>query len=540
MMAGVADGIKSGGRGRPLANAGMGLKIGLIVAVLAVTAIAVGVVAVIRLADVYAQGERIANDGLRATADLGQLRDLAQQARTLSRDVVLAPDPATARDVKAKMQSNDSKFDDALARYRGEAADPAAIQRFGELWAQYRQIRDTVLMPAAEANDFRAAVTIQRTQTSPVTTKAFAELDAASAAEQANADAIIASALDTYRTARTVILVVLGAGLLAALALAWYVTRLVLQPLRTVSRVLDAVAEGNLTEIAAVGSRDEIGRMAHALDRANERTRQVVQAFTETANTLASSAEELSATSRQIAGAADEASGRAGVVSTAAEQVSANVQTVAASSEQMTASIAEIARNAADAVKVANQAVDTAQDATTTVAKLGESSQEVGNVIKVITSIAEQTNLLALNATIEAARAGDAGKGFAVVANEVKDLAQETAKATDEIGQRIVAIQGDVHQAVSAIAQISEVIARIDQFQTTIAAAVEQQTATTQEIGRNIAEAASGSGEIARNILGVASASQTTTHSVTQSQTATTDVARMATELQRLASQFRV
>ncbi|UWZ37078.1 methyl-accepting chemotaxis protein [Dactylosporangium roseum] len=518
----------------------MGLKIGLIVAVLAVTAIAVGVVAVIRLADVYAQGERIANDGLRATADLGQLRDLAQQARTLSRDVVLAPDPATARDVKAKMQSNDSKFDDALARYRGEAADPAAIQRFGELWAQYRQIRDTVLMPAAEANDFRAAVTIQRTQTSPVTTKAFAELDAASAAEQANADAIIASALDTYRTARTVILVVLGAGLLAALALAWYVTRLVLQPLRTVSRVLDAVAEGNLTEIAAVGSRDEIGRMAHALDRANERTRQVVQAFTETANTLASSAEELSATSRQIAGAADEASGRAGVVSTAAEQVSANVQTVAASSEQMTASIAEIARNAADAVKVANQAVDTAQDATTTVAKLGESSQEVGNVIKVITSIAEQTNLLALNATIEAARAGDAGKGFAVVANEVKDLAQETAKATDEIGQRIVAIQGDVHQAVSAIAQISEVIARIDQFQTTIAAAVEQQTATTQEIGRNIAEAASGSGEIARNILGVASASQTTTHSVTQSQTATTDVARMATELQRLASQFRV
>ncbi|GGM79297.1 hypothetical protein GCM10007977_096040 [Dactylosporangium sucinum] len=539
-VTGVADGVRSGRRARPLANAGMGVKIGLIVAVLAVSAVAVGVVAVTRLANVYAQGERIASASLRATTDLGRLRDLAQQARILARDAVIAPDDAATRDVRSKIQRNDGEFDDALTRYRGEAADPAAVRRFEELWAQYRQLRDTRLLPAAESNDFRAAATILNTQTVPITTKAFTELDTANAAERADADAIVAAARDAYRTARTLILLVLGAGLLAALALAWYVTRLVLRPLRTVSRVLDAVAEGNLTEVAAVGSRDEIGRMAHALDRANDRTRQVVQAFTETAHTLASSAEELSATSRQIAGAADEASGQAGVVSTAAEQVSANVQTVAASSEQMTASIAEIARNAADAAKVANQAVDTAQAATTTVAKLGESSQEVGNVIKVITSIAEQTNLLALNATIEAARAGDAGKGFAVVANEVKDLAQETAKATDEIGQRIVAIQDDVHQAVSAIAQISEVIARIDQFQTTIAAAVEEQTATTQEIGRNIAEAASGSGEIARNILGVASASQTTNHSVTQSQTATADVARMATELQRLATQFRV
>jgi methyl-accepting chemotaxis protein len=216
------------------------------------------------------------------------------------------------------------------------------------------------------------------------------------------------------------------------------------------------------------------------------------------------------------------------------------VQTVAASSEQMTASISEIARNATDAAQVAGQAVNSAEGAGTTMSALGRSSEEIGNVIKVITSIAEQTNLLALNATIEAARAGEAGKGFAVVASEVKDLAQETAKATDEIGQRIVGIQGDIGNAVSAITDISAVIARIDQFQTTIAAAVEQQTATTQEIGRNIAEAATGAADIARNISGVATAAETTTEGVTQSQVATAEVARMSTELQQLASQFQV
>jgi methyl-accepting chemotaxis protein len=206
----------------------------------------------------------------------------------------------------------------------------------------------------------------------------------------------------------------------------------------------------------------------------------------------------------------------------------------------MTASISEIARNATDAAQVAGQAVQNAHTASATMTTLGRSSEEVGNVIKVITSIAEQTNLLALNATIEAARAGEAGKGFAVVASEVKDLAQETAKATEEIGQRIVAIQNDIGSAVTAITDISQVIARIDQFQTTIAAAVEQQTATTQEIGRNIAEAATGATDIARNIVGVASASETTTEGVGQSQVATAEVARMSTELQQLASQFRV
>lgn len=171
-------------------------------------------------------------------------------------------------------------------------------------------------------------------------------------------------------------------------------------------------------------------------------------------------------------------------------------------------------------------------------AKLGESSAEIGNVIKVINSIAQQTNLLALNATIEAARAGEAGKGFAVVANEVKELAQETAKATEDIRRRIQAIQSDTEAAVSAITEISRIIAQINDTQSTIASAVEEQTATTNEMGRNVTEAATGSNDIAENITGVArSASETTTAAATTSQAAE-ELARMAAELQQLVGQF--
>ncbi|HEX5201869.1 MAG TPA: methyl-accepting chemotaxis protein [Actinoplanes sp.] len=523
-----------------VADARTGVKIASIVLVLAAAATVVGVVSIVSLAGVYGKGQAIATGSMLPSIDLAKVRFLMQESRIQMRDAVLAADDAATKQVQEKMRATDAEIDAAAKLYSAEAADRAAMEQFTSILAQFRDARDTKLMPAAEANDNAAAVAVLAGQTAPLTDQAMSALDEASQAEQDDAASVLADAKSSYTGARTTVIVILVAGLLIGLALAWSVTQMVLRPLRTVSDVLDHVAEGDLTRVAGVPSRDELGRMAQALDRANARTREVVQAFTATAVTLASSAEELSATSREIGSAADQASAEAQMVSSSAEEVSTSVQTVAASSEEMTASISEIARNATDAAQVAAQAVESAQTASNTMTELGRSSEEVGNVIKVITSIAEQTNLLALNATIEAARAGEAGKGFAVVASEVKDLAQETAKATDDIGQRISSIQSDISNAVAAIAAISEVIARIDQFQTTIAAAVEEQTATTQEIGRNISEAATGATEIARSVQGVATAAQTTTEGVTQSQIATADVARMSTELQQLASQFRV
>jgi methyl-accepting chemotaxis protein len=259
----------------------------------------------------------------------------------------------------------------------------------------------------------------------------------------------------------------------------------------------------------------------------------------QTAQTLASASHELIAVSQQMASNAEETASQANVASAAASQVSQNVNTVSAGAEEMGASIKEIAKSANEAAKVATLAVKVAERTNATVAKLGESSAEIGNVIKVITSIAQQTNLLALNATIEAARAGEAGKGFAVVANEVKELAKQTAKATEDISRKIEAIQTDTKGAVVAIEQIGKIIDQINDIQNTIASAVEEQTATTGEISRNVAEAAKGSNEIAQNITAVAQAAQSTTEGASDTKRSADELSKMAFDLQQLVGQFK-
>ncbi len=257
-----------------------------------------------------------------------------------------------------------------------------------------------------------------------------------------------------------------------------------------------------------------------------------VVAISGTTTSLSGASEEMSATSQTLAATAEETAVQANAVSGASQQVSQNLQAVASSAEQMNESIREISTNTTEASKVASAAVAVATSTNATVRKLGESSAEIGKVIKVITSIAQQTNLLALNATIEAARAGEAGKGFAVVANEVKELAKETAKATEDISQKIEAIQTDTKGAVDAIAEISQIINRINEIQTAIAAAVEEQTATTNEIGRSVGIASKGADEIAENISGVAKAAEDTARGATDINKASAELAHMATDLQ--------
>jgi methyl-accepting chemotaxis protein len=343
-----------------------------------------------------------------------------------------------------------------------------------------------------------------------------------------HATAAAAAAAGQRASATTLAVVVAVAGVLVLALLGWVVTRSVVRPLQRVGAVLAAMADGDLRGSTGVTSRDEVGRMAAALEASMGNVRAVLTSIGETTGTLASATEELSATAQDMTRLADESSVQSGVVADAAGQVSVNVQTVAAGSEEMGASIREIAQNASEVARVAGQAVQVADATNATVAKLGESSLEIASVVKTITAIAEQTNLLALNATIEAARAGEAGKGFAVVANEVKELAQETAKATQDITSR-----------VEAIGEIAQIIARINDSQGTIAAAVEEQTATTTEMNRNVAEAAQSAGQIADNITAVAGAATATTRAMTDARTAMDEVARMASALSASVQRFR-
>jgi methyl-accepting chemotaxis protein len=279
--------------------------------------------------------------------------------------------------------------------------------------------------------------------------------------------------------------------------------------------------------------------IARRLTAETRRQASLIDGIVQNTHTLASSSEELTSVSQQMSAAAEETTAQANLVSAAAEQVSANARTVSGSIENLVTSIHDIARNAQDAATTARQAVTLAGSTSDTMGSLGRSSQEIGKVVNVITTIAEQTNLLALNATIEAARAGEAGRGFTVVANEVKELARETAKATDDIRARIEAMQTDTKRAVGAIDEIGHVIERIDSLQAKIAVAVEEQSVTTSEINRNIVEATTGSSEIAENILQVAQAAQSTAEGAANTQISSRELARMAQDLQRLVDDYR-
>jgi methyl-accepting chemotaxis protein len=311
------------------------------------------------------------------------------------------------------------------------------------------------------------------------------------------------------------------------------------EPLDLAVDVLDSLSNGDLDARTGLRADDELGRMGRAIDRAATSLGVTISGIARNATAVGMASEELASVSQQLFGNAHETSTQSSVVSSASEQVHANVRLVAASAQEVGISIREVAQNAHEAAGVARTAVEVAERANATVLQLGSSSEQIDNVLEVITSIAEQTNILALNAEIEAARAGDAGKGFAVVANEVKELARETARATEDIGRRIDAIRGNSREAVSTIAEIVAIIERINDTQNTIATAVEQQSAATSEITRSMGEAARGTAEIAETIGAVARATESTSAGARETQRAANEMAMMAAELQRLVGSFR-
>ncbi|MBG0832501.1 methyl-accepting chemotaxis protein [Planomonospora sp. ID67723] len=431
------------------------------------------------------------------------------------------------------LASTQAAIDAGMATALDVTGHPGLRQAGSQVEAEHRAVGEVI----AQVDEAVASGRLEEV-TAATGERAAAAIEQMMATLGPQLDQLLATRIDGLQSrAFTVQAAALAAVALVGYLLAgFYLSATV--PLRRMVEALRALADGDLTGQARVDTRDEVGHMASGLNHAIDRVREAIQALRGDADNVASASTELSAVSSQLRSTAESTSQRAGHTSQIAGQMANNVAAVAAGAEQMTAAISEIANGASQAATVAGQAVQVADSTQKTVAQLGRSSAQIGEVVKVITAIAAQTNLLALNATIEAARAGERGKGFAVVADEVKQLAQQTTEATADIAARITAIQQDAHAAVEAIDEIGAIVNSINDFQVTIASAVEEQSATTDEMGRGITEVATGSEQIAAGVVQVAHDARSTSEGALTTAQSAEELARTAERLRGIVAKF--
>lgn len=520
-----------------LSDRPLGVKIGAALALMAIAALVTGLVSLSKITELRDGQAHLYGQNVQPIVILGDIQRSFQGDRARIIQYGIADDETRAT-LRSELVERRAEIDTLIKAYTPFAIGEADWTAFISGLDTFYSVSQGELFSTADSGDSYAFAVMFQETIRPLITAFVEPFNAETKTQEEQAAARAGDGETAASGALRTIVLTLSIGIAASAFLGTWVTRSILRDLRSVRDATERLAAGDLSSTTGVETSDEVGQMAKSLDVAIVDLRSLVESVAGSADAVAAASEELSASSQQIASSAEETSVQSGVVASAADEVSRNVATVSHGADEMGSAIREISRSANDAARVAAQAVTTAAETTDQVSRLGVSSREIGDVVKVITSIAEQTNLLALNATIEAARAGEAGKGFAVVASEVKELAQETARATEDIARRVETIQADTTGAVTAIGSISGIIASINEFQLAIASAVEEQTATTAEMSRSVAEAANGTGQIAGNITSVADAAASTTQAVSQTQQAISELASMAATLRSQVGRF--